>query len=155
MCVRVLLRWICFTSLIRLKTVVQRRLQSILCEVVPKVSVVFGVSAEGFQSWMWRGLTFLLPFLFFGHVSQKFFIPLTINNFIANISKPKVLHKSFMLLVKVHTSLVNAHDYPNVCVLWKTSRPLLWQFWQLYNSVTLFRLAGHEDCKEWQVGTAL
>lgn len=25
--------------------------------------------AEGFQSWMWRGLTFLLPFLFFGHVS--------------------------------------------------------------------------------------
>lgn len=24
---------------------------------------------EGFQSWMWRGLTFLLPFLFFGHVS--------------------------------------------------------------------------------------
>ena len=26
--------------------------------------------AEGFQSWMWRGLTFLLPFLFFGHVSR-------------------------------------------------------------------------------------
>lgn len=26
-------------------------------------------SAEGFQSWMWRGLTFLLPFLFFGQVS--------------------------------------------------------------------------------------
>lgn len=25
--------------------------------------------SEGFQSWMWRGLTFLLPFLFFGHVS--------------------------------------------------------------------------------------
>uniref|UniRef100_A0A8C6TGP1 Transmembrane protein 120B n=1 Tax=Neogobius melanostomus TaxID=47308 RepID=A0A8C6TGP1_9GOBI len=25
------------------------------------------------------------------------------------------------------------------------------QFWQLYNSVTLFRLAQHEDCKEWQV----
>uniref|UniRef100_A0A3Q4GB46 Transmembrane protein 120B n=1 Tax=Neolamprologus brichardi TaxID=32507 RepID=A0A3Q4GB46_NEOBR len=24
-------------------------------------------------------------------------------------------------------------------------------FWQLYNSVTLFRLASHEDCKEWQV----
>ncbi|KAG8010684.1 hypothetical protein GBF38_009849 [Nibea albiflora] len=49
------------------------------------------LTVEGFQSWMWRGLTFLLPFLFFGH------------------------------------------------------------FWQLYNSVTLFRLAGHEDCKEWQV----
>lgn len=25
--------------------------------------------SEGFQSWMWKGLTFLLPFLFFGHVS--------------------------------------------------------------------------------------
>ncbi|CAL9683426.1 unnamed protein product [Knipowitschia caucasica] len=49
------------------------------------------LTVEGFQSWMWRGLTFLLPFLFFGH------------------------------------------------------------FWQLYNSVTLFHLAQHEDCKEWQV----
>lgn len=33
--------------------------------------------------------------------------------------------------------------------------PLLSQFWQLYNSVTLFRLARHEDCKEWQVRIAL
>uniref|UniRef100_A0A4W5QH07 Transmembrane protein 120B n=1 Tax=Hucho hucho TaxID=62062 RepID=A0A4W5QH07_9TELE len=49
------------------------------------------LTVEGFQSWMWRGLTFLLPFLFFGH------------------------------------------------------------FWQLYNAMTLFRLAGHKDCKEWQV----
>ncbi|XP_063745403.1 transmembrane protein 120B isoform X2 [Eleginops maclovinus] len=49
------------------------------------------LTVEGFQSWMWRGLTFLLPFLFCGH------------------------------------------------------------FWQLYNSLTLFRLGGHEDCKEWQV----
>uniref|UniRef100_A0A8C9T4X7 Transmembrane protein 120B n=1 Tax=Scleropages formosus TaxID=113540 RepID=A0A8C9T4X7_SCLFO len=49
------------------------------------------LTVEGFQSWMWRGLTFLLPFLFFGH------------------------------------------------------------FWQLYNAVTLFQLAGHRDCKEWQV----
>ncbi|XP_043571670.1 transmembrane protein 120B isoform X1 [Chiloscyllium plagiosum] len=48
------------------------------------------LTVEGFQSWMWRGLTFLLPFLFFGH------------------------------------------------------------FWQLYNSVTLFGLAQHERCKEWQ-----
>ncbi|KAM9793436.1 transmembrane protein 120B isoform 3-T3 [Syngnathus typhle] len=48
------------------------------------------LTVEGFQSWMWRGLTFLLPFLFFGH------------------------------------------------------------FWQLYNCVSLFRLAGHDDCKEWQ-----
>uniref|UniRef100_A0AAY4AWR6 Transmembrane protein 120B n=1 Tax=Denticeps clupeoides TaxID=299321 RepID=A0AAY4AWR6_9TELE len=49
------------------------------------------LTVEGFQSWMWRGLTFLLPCLFFGH------------------------------------------------------------FWQLYNAVTLFRLAHHDDCKEWQV----
>ncbi|KAA8586543.1 hypothetical protein FQN60_000379 [Etheostoma spectabile] len=46
---------------------------------------------EGFQSWMWRGLTFLLPFLFFG------------------------------------------------------------QFWQLYNSITLFRMFQLPECKEWQV----
>lgn len=32
------------------------------------------VSVEGFQSWMWRGLTFLLPFLFFGHVSSLNFL---------------------------------------------------------------------------------
>ncbi|KAF7701392.1 transmembrane protein 120B [Silurus meridionalis] len=49
------------------------------------------LTVEGFQSWMWRGLTFLLPFLFFGH------------------------------------------------------------FWQLYNSMTLFKLAARDDCKEWQV----
>ncbi|KAL4609613.1 transmembrane protein 120B isoform X4 [Arapaima gigas] len=49
------------------------------------------LTVEGFQSWMWRGLTFLLPFLFFGH------------------------------------------------------------FWQLYNAITLFQLARHKDCKEWQV----
>uniref|UniRef100_A0A8C9Z5J2 Transmembrane protein 120Ab n=1 Tax=Sander lucioperca TaxID=283035 RepID=A0A8C9Z5J2_SANLU len=46
---------------------------------------------EGFQSWMWKGLTFLLPFLFFGH------------------------------------------------------------FWQLFNSLSLFRMAQLPDCKEWQV----
>lgn len=49
----------------------------ILCWIVWHVasgSVLqfFCVSAEGFQSWMWRGLTFLLPFLFFGHVSLHF-----------------------------------------------------------------------------------
>ncbi|KAG9492707.1 hypothetical protein GDO78_000940 [Eleutherodactylus coqui] len=49
------------------------------------------LTVEGFQSWMWRGLTFLLPFLFFG------------------------------------------------------------QFWQLYNAITLFQLARHPKCKEWQV----
>ncbi|KAJ7990512.1 hypothetical protein DPEC_G00301110 [Dallia pectoralis] len=30
------------------------------------------VTVEGFQSWMWRGLTFLLPFLFFGHFWQLY-----------------------------------------------------------------------------------
>ncbi|XP_027855018.1 transmembrane protein 120A-like [Xiphophorus couchianus] len=49
------------------------------------------LTVEGFQSWMWKGLTFLLPFLFFGH------------------------------------------------------------FWQLFNSVSLFRMAQLPDCREWQV----
>ncbi|KAF6738214.1 Transmembrane protein 120A [Oryzias melastigma] len=49
------------------------------------------LTVEGFQSWMWRGLTFLLPFLFFGH------------------------------------------------------------FWQLYNSMTLFKMFQLPECKEWQV----
>uniref|UniRef100_A0A8C4EW72 Transmembrane protein 120A n=1 Tax=Dicentrarchus labrax TaxID=13489 RepID=A0A8C4EW72_DICLA len=51
------------------------------------------LTVEGFQSWMWRGLTFLLPFLFFGH------------------------------------------------------------FWQLYNSITLFKMFQLPECKEWQVCT--
>ncbi|XP_008308057.1 transmembrane protein 120A [Cynoglossus semilaevis] len=49
------------------------------------------LTVEGFQSWMWKGLTFLLPFLFFGH------------------------------------------------------------FWQLYNSLCLFRMAQLPEYKEWQV----
>ncbi|KAM3869648.1 transmembrane protein 120A-A-like [Diretmus argenteus] len=49
------------------------------------------LTVEGFQSWMWRGLSFLLPFVFFGH------------------------------------------------------------FLQLYNGVTLFRMAQLPECKEWQV----
>ncbi|XP_053702609.1 ion channel TACAN isoform X1 [Synchiropus splendidus] len=49
------------------------------------------LTVEGFQSWMWRGLTFLLPFLFFGH------------------------------------------------------------FWQLHNSITLFKMFQLPQCKEWQV----
>ncbi|XP_011481097.1 transmembrane protein 120A [Oryzias latipes] len=49
------------------------------------------LTVEGFQSWMWKGLTFLLPFLFFGH------------------------------------------------------------FWQLFNGLSLFRMARLPDCKEWQV----
>ncbi|KAJ8414510.1 hypothetical protein AAFF_G00037120 [Aldrovandia affinis] len=30
------------------------------------------LTVAGFQSWMWRGLTFLLPFLFFGHFWQLY-----------------------------------------------------------------------------------
>ncbi|XP_055063735.2 transmembrane protein 120B [Misgurnus anguillicaudatus] len=30
------------------------------------------LTVEGFQSWMWRGLTFILPFLFFGHFWQLY-----------------------------------------------------------------------------------
>nr|XP_023663077.1 transmembrane protein 120A-like isoform X2 [Paramormyrops kingsleyae] len=49
------------------------------------------LTVEGFQSWMWRGLGFLLPFLFFGH------------------------------------------------------------FWQLYNGLSLFRMALLPECTDWQV----
>uniref|UniRef100_UPI00398E7ADC ion channel TACAN n=1 Tax=Pristiophorus japonicus TaxID=55135 RepID=UPI00398E7ADC len=37
------------------------------------------LTVEGFQSWMWRGLTFLLPFLFFGHFWQ-FYNAITLFN---------------------------------------------------------------------------
>ncbi|XP_076832534.1 transmembrane protein 120A-like [Brachyhypopomus gauderio] len=49
------------------------------------------LTVEGFQSWMWRGLTFLLPFVFLGH------------------------------------------------------------FWELFNSITLFRMSRIPGCQEWQV----
>uniref|UniRef100_A0A8C5GQW5 Transmembrane protein 120A n=1 Tax=Gouania willdenowi TaxID=441366 RepID=A0A8C5GQW5_GOUWI len=49
------------------------------------------LTVEGFQSWMWKGLTFLLPFLFFGH------------------------------------------------------------FWQLFISISLFRMSQLPECKEWQI----
>ena len=32
--------------------------------------------AEGFQSWMWKGLTFVLPFLVIAYVSTMFVIVL-------------------------------------------------------------------------------
>lgn len=31
--------------------------------------------SRGFPSWMWEGLTFLLPSLLFGHVSIDFYFP--------------------------------------------------------------------------------
>ncbi|XP_076002235.1 transmembrane protein 120A-A-like [Genypterus blacodes] len=49
------------------------------------------LTVEGFQSWMWKGLSFLLPFLFFGH------------------------------------------------------------FWQLFNCLSLFKMAQLPECHEWQV----
>lgn len=30
------------------------------------------ITIEGFHSWMWRGLSFLLPFLFFGYAFQLY-----------------------------------------------------------------------------------
>uniref|UniRef100_A0A4W4FK67 Transmembrane protein 120A n=1 Tax=Electrophorus electricus TaxID=8005 RepID=A0A4W4FK67_ELEEL len=48
------------------------------------------LTVEGFQSWMWRGLTFLLPFLFFGHVSVSVcglsFLVLFMGNFFTTIA---------------------------------------------------------------------
>lgn len=40
------------------------------CRCIPLTDVLScALWSEGFQSWMCRGLTFLLPFLFLGHVS--------------------------------------------------------------------------------------
>uniref|UniRef100_A0A8B9RYC7 Transmembrane protein 120B n=1 Tax=Accipiter nisus TaxID=211598 RepID=A0A8B9RYC7_9AVES len=49
------------------------------------------LTVEGFQSWMWRGLTFLLPFLFFGHVFVLAFtfLLLFLGNFLTTL---KVVH---------------------------------------------------------------
>lgn len=30
------------------------------------------ITIEGFHSWMWRGLSFLLPFLYFGYLFQLY-----------------------------------------------------------------------------------
>lgn len=30
------------------------------------------ITIEGFHSWMWRGLSFLLPFLYFGYIFQLY-----------------------------------------------------------------------------------
>lgn len=76
---------------------------------------------EGFQSWMWRGLTFLLPFLFFGHVSHTC-VPV--------LCSDCGLEQGLGLLRK---NLLSS------------------QFWQLFNALTLFNLARDPQCKEWQV----
>uniref|UniRef100_A0A4X1U8B6 Transmembrane protein 120B n=1 Tax=Sus scrofa TaxID=9823 RepID=A0A4X1U8B6_PIG len=49
------------------------------------------LTVEGFQSWMWRGLTFLLPFLFCGHVFvlALTFLILFLGNFLTTL---KVVH---------------------------------------------------------------
>ncbi|ELW65514.1 Transmembrane protein 120B [Tupaia chinensis] len=49
------------------------------------------LTVEGFQSWMWRGLTFLLPFLFCGHVFvlALTFLVLFLGNFLTTL---KVVH---------------------------------------------------------------
>lgn len=84
----------------------------------------FPPPTEGFQSWMWRGLTFLLPFLFFGHVSHPWVSPSTPG--CPPLAEPQwALH------------LLNRLP------------PL--QFWQLFNALTLFNLARDPECKEWQV----
>ncbi|RXM33902.1 Transmembrane protein 120A [Acipenser ruthenus] len=49
------------------------------------------LTVEGFQSWMWRGLTFLLPFLFFGHVLMcgLSFMVLFLGNFCTTLAVVK------------------------------------------------------------------
>uniref|UniRef100_A0A3B3QMX1 Transmembrane protein 120B n=1 Tax=Paramormyrops kingsleyae TaxID=1676925 RepID=A0A3B3QMX1_9TELE len=52
------------------------------------------LTVEGFQSWMWGGLTFLLPFLFFCHVVTLAltFLVLFLGNFLTTL---KVVHQKF------------------------------------------------------------
>lgn len=109
------------------------------------------VFAEGFQSWMWRGLTFLLPFLFFGHVSQ------TSHILVRNLLLYGMTHFAFGNLVCYEAGF-EMQSSNEVCLghfhcasRYKRRHFFCLQFWQLYNSVTLFRLARHADCREWQV----
>lgn len=87
-----------------------------------RIAVQFFLS-EGFHSWMWRGLGFLLPFLFGGYVSV--FFPRFERNFF-----PAGFGTIFM------DSLV-----------WFSS----WQIFQLYNAYTLWQLSKDPRCHEWQV----
>lgn len=103
---------------------------------------------------MWRGLTFLLPFLFFGHVSLPFSPRYCASTCILGGFTPACA--VFCLFQKVVDTI-----FAEKCAITFTverccerERVLYFffpQFWQLYNSVTLFCLAGHADCKEWQV----
>lgn len=86
----------------------------------------FSTPTEGFQSWMWRGLTFLLPFLFFGHVSPT------------GSPHPPLWCRRLWLRAPRSTALTEQTPSP-------------FQFWQLFNALTLFNLARDPECKEWQV----
>lgn len=74
---------------------------------------------------MWRGLTFLLPFLFFGHVSHT--------------------------RMSSSTPWVSASGSQPHWTLHLLNRLPPLQFWQLFNALTLFNLARDPECKEWQV----
>lgn len=171
-----------------------KHLFGILCRAVPKSLFHLRVSAEGFQSWMWRGLTFLLPFLFFGHVSPNVtsFIFFSLHLFdiklqlyrltfinkcitirrclyfaihftavfnLQKVHKWMLLLRAFLILLFETASAEEVDvDGSEMCLCnqvvrqhWRLMPPLPSQFWQLYNSVTLFRLGRRQDCKEWQV----
>uniref|UniRef100_A0A8B9GHE2 Transmembrane protein 120A n=1 Tax=Amazona collaria TaxID=241587 RepID=A0A8B9GHE2_9PSIT len=53
------------------------------------------LTVEGFQSWMWRGLTFLLPFLFFGHLPVKRILTLSGIQLSWNSCSPRQNQTSF------------------------------------------------------------
>lgn len=113
------------------------------------------VSAEGFQSWMWRGLTFLLPFLFFGHVSKYNLYHFDTQYESCGKGASRTFTRQLCEEGKESSACstknkISSDKWIGAALLLKMC-PLTLQFWQLYNSVTLFRLAGLEDCKEWQV----
>lgn len=58
------------------------------------------------------------------------------------------LPPSFLILWPRESS-----DFLLMCVFWNSSSSfcLHFQFWQLYNGITLFRMSQLPECKEWQV----
>ncbi|KAK3083641.1 hypothetical protein FSP39_000666, partial [Pinctada imbricata] len=79
------------------------------------------ITTEGFMSWMWKGISFLLPFLFAGY-----FFQLTVYN-------------AFVLYQLTHAPEFT--DLYHFC----------FQFFQLYNAYVLYQLTHTPECTEWQV----
>lgn len=111
---------------------------------------------EGFQSWMWKGLTFLLPFLFFGHVSTVM-MWFTLNSCLVCISKNMHchglnwrIHYDDYSAVQLCSNLVNKITIIGLCVV------VFCYFWQIIK-IKLKKTFSHSSgsfssaslCSEW------